>query len=418
MIQKTKQAFLNFYNTKRKIALGAIGGVVLLITAGVILLFSFRTPAPPEDLRATTRSYEAINLTWVDSQRSDNYNIYRAEEAATGYEKVATTANRHYLDTGLDPETTYYYMITKVIGEKESEYSNSAHATTEGVGVVTGLKAGEVGHDYIKLEWDHFEGSEGYVVYRSDGRDRPYTRVRSTTQNYYFDSDLERRKPYYYVVTQIIDGEETEYSTQLEVATRDWACGTAVEYDGNFYRTVELGGRCWFAENLNYETQTGSWCYGDQEVNCDRFGRLYEWETAMSGSITESARGICPEGWYIPTDEDFKILEREVGMERVESNDSGWRGEELKIGDKLKDTSKCSEVDEDFCGSSNVDILLGGSRSSAGAFRYMGTHAFLWTSTITNDAAWRRLFSLDNPGVHRDTGTLKNAFFVRCIQEN
>ncbi len=417
MIQKITHFFINFYNTKRNVALGIAGGVVLLIVTGVVLFFVLKLPDPPEDLRATVRSHEAINLTWIDPQKSDGYNIYRSEELATDYEKVATTANRHYLDTGLNPETTYYYMIKKLVGEKESEYSKAVHATTERAGAVTGLRAGEVGHDYIKLEWDAFEGSEGYVVYRSDGRDRPYTRIRSTTNNYYFDSDLERRKPYYYVVTQIIGGEETEYSTQLEVATSDWTCGTAIEYDEEFYRTVELNGRCWFAENLNYETETGSWCYAEEESSCDRYGRLYDWETAMNGSVTERARGLCPEGWYIPTDEEFKLLERGLGMDRMDSNDSEWRGEGLKIGDKLKSANECSETDENFCGSSNFDVLLGGSRSGAGAFRYMGTHAFLWTSTLANDVAWRRLFSLDNSGVHRDTATLQNAFFVRCIQE-
>ncbi len=416
MIQKISHFFVNFYNTKRSIAFGVMGGFVLLIITGVVLFFVFKLPDSPEDLRATVRSYEAINLTWIDSQRSDGYNIYRAEEAATGYEKVATTTNRHYLDPGLDPETTYYYMITKVVGEKESEYSNAVHATTERVGTVTGLKAGEVGHDYIKLEWDGFKGSEGYVVYRSDGRDRPYTRIRSTTNNYYFDSDLERRKPYYYVVTQIINGEETEYSTQLEAATSDWTCGIAMEYDEKFYRTVELNGRCWFAENLNYETPTGSWCYGGEESNCERYGRIYDWETAMNGIVTEKAQGVCPEGWYVPTDGEFKLLERGLGMERMESGDSEWRGEELKIGDKLKNASECSEADKDFCGSSNFDVLLGGSRTGAGAFRYAGTHAFLWTSTLVNDVAWRRLFSLDSSGVHRDTALLQNAFFVRCIK--
>ncbi len=417
MVQKITNFFINFYNTKRKLSIGILIGFAVLIVAGIVLFFVFKLPEPPEDLRATVRSYDAINLTWIDSQRSDGYNVYRSEELGTEYEKIVATSNRHYLDTGLNPETTYYYMVTKIVGEKESLYSGVVHATTEGVGTVTGLKAGEVGHDYIKLEWDGFEGSEGYAVYRSEGRDRPYTRIRSTTNNYYFDSDLERNKPYYYVVTQIVDGQETEYSTQLEVATRDWTCGTAVNYDGRSYKTMEIGGRCWFAENLNYETQEGSWCYGELESNCDRYGRLYDWETAMDGKREEKSQGVCPEGWYIPTDEELKIIERELGMGRLDSNDSDWRGQEVNVGDMMKSTGECSRRGESFCGVSRFDILLGGSRSSAGAFRYFETHAFLWTSTLVNDSAWRRLFSVDNPGVHRDTATLQNGFFVRCIKE-
>ncbi len=417
MIQKITNFFINFYNTKRKVFFGTVIGIAVLIIGGIVFSFLLRLPDPPEDLRVTVRSYDTVNLTWIDPHRSDGYNVYRSKELEADYERVATTSNRHYLDTELDPETTYYYRITKIVGEKESLYSSEVHATTESVGTVSGLKAGEVGHDYIKLEWDGFDRSEGYTVYRSEGRDRPYIQIRSTNNNYYFDSDLERNTPYYYVVTQIIDGEESEYSTQLEVATRDWTCGTAINYDGNFYRTVEIGGRCWFAENLDYETETGSWCYGEEASNCDRYGMLYNFETAMGGSSEEKAQGICPEGWYIPTDEEFKIMERSLGMGRLDSNDSGWRGGELNVGDKMKSANNCSERGENFCGSSRFDVLLGGTRSSAGAFRYFETHSFLWTSTVANDVVWKRLFSANNSGVRRDMASPQNGYYVRCIQE-
>ncbi len=416
-MSNVKDFFVNFYNTKRKIAIAIISTIITLIIGGVIVFFVFlKLPAPPEDLRATVRSYDSIRLTWIDQGRSDGYNIYRAEESATEYEMVGTTANRHFIDSDLDPETTYYYRVTKIHNDKESNYSMDVHATTGAVGVVENLRAGEIGHDYIQLVWDGYQRGEGFIVYRTERLDRPYARIDTTTNEYYFDSGLENNAVYYYVVTQMIDGRESEYSSQLVTATRDWSCGTAVNYDGKFYSTLQIGEQCWFRENLNYEVDGGSWCYNDEERNCDNYGRLYLWETAMAGSTEEGSQGVCPEGWRIPTDEDFKVLERELGMTRIESNETEWRGQEMKVGDRMKVPSSCREVGQSFCGNSSMNIVLGGSRSSAGAFRYIGTHSFLWTSTLSIGDAYRRLFALENEGVHRDRANIENAFYVRCIK--
>ncbi len=415
---KVKDFFINFYNTKRKLFVGIVVGLTTLIIFGVIVFFLFlKLPTPPRDLMATVRSYESIRLTWIDQQKSDGYNIYRSQESAMDYERVASTANRHFLDEELDPETTYYYRVTKIQKGKESNYSMEIHATTSSVGVVENLRSGEVGHDHIQLVWDGFRGSEGYTVYRTDRRDRPYERIDTTTNEYYFDSGLENNTPYYYVVTQMIEGRESEYSSQLLTATRDWTCGTSISYDGKFYATIQIGEQCWFRENLNYEVEGGSWCYNNEEKNCDDYGRIYSWEVAMVNSLEEGAQGICPQGWYIPTDEDFKTLEREIGMTRVESNESEWRGQEMKIGDRLKVPSSCKEAGQDFCGSSSMNITLGGSRSSAGAFRYLGTHSFLWTSTLSVGDAYRRLLALENEGIHREKTSTENGFYVRCIKK-
>jgi uncharacterized protein (TIGR02145 family) len=415
-MSKVKDFFVNFYNTKRKIAIGIIIFLAVLLVGGVVLYFVLRPPAPPEDLRATVRSYEAINLTWIDPQRADGYRIFRSQETGTDYEEIAVTANRHYLDDELEPETTYYYRITKIVGSKESNYTPDVHATTEGVGTVSNLRAQEVGHDYIHLVWDGYRESEGYVIYRTEDPDRPYMEIDTTTNEYYFDSDLENNKAYYYVVTQVVNGEESEYSRRLLTATRDWSCGTAINYDDKFYGTIQIGNQCWFKENLNYETEEGSWCYDNEDRNCNSHGRLYSWETAMNRALEERAQGICPEGWHIPSDDDFKELERHLGMSRVQANASDWRGQEINIGDIMKVPSSCSQVGEDFCGNSGFNIVMGGSRSSAGAFRYMGTHSFFWTSTLAGENVFRRLLGIDNSGVHRDTASKQNGFFVRCIK--
>ncbi|MCQ2106920.1 MAG: hypothetical protein MJZ26_14150 [Fibrobacter sp.] len=99
---------------------------------------------------------------------------------------------------------------------------------------------------------------------------------------------------------------------------------STVEYDGYSYKTVGIGTQLWMAENLR--TTTGidsSWCFNDEPENCETYGRLYTWATAMGidekyqtqsalkdGVISDTSynRGICPKGWHIPSDDEWQTL--------------------------------------------------------------------------------------------------------------
>jgi len=86
--------------------------------------------------------------------------------------------------------------------------------------------------------------------------------------------------------------------------------------DGKIYKFKKIGVQTWMAENLNYPA-TGSKCYDDNETNCDRYGRLYNWTTAMNIASTYSSslylgswkhKGRCPDGWHIPSDTEWETL--------------------------------------------------------------------------------------------------------------
>ena len=106
--------------------------------------------------------------------------------------------------------------------------------------------------------------------------------------------------------------------------------GTLVDSrDEQTYKTVQIGDQVWMAENLNYASE-GSACFNDTASYCELFGRLYYWSTAMDSAGTWSdhgkgcgynktctptypVRGICPDGWHLPSAEEFNKLIDAVG---------------------------------------------------------------------------------------------------------
>jgi uncharacterized protein (TIGR02145 family) len=111
---------------------------------------------------------------------------------------------------------------------------------------------------------------------------------------------------------------------------------------GKTYRTVQIGGQRWMAENLNYDAK-GSKCYDNGPANCDKYGRLYDWATALAlpdscnrvrcaSQIGAKRRGICPSSWHIPSSDEYSTLIDYVGKL---CNFGTW----LCAGTKLKATS-------------------------------------------------------------------------------
>jgi uncharacterized protein (TIGR02145 family) len=123
------------------------------------------------------------------------------------------------------------------------------------------------------------------------------------------------------------------------------------DIDGNCYETIQIGEQLWMAENLKVThyndgseipniTNNGEWnglssgAYGDYDnnpPNSETYGRLYNWYTV------DDDRGVCPEGWHVPSDEEIKQLEMYLGMSAEEANGTGDRG--TNEGSKLAGNS-------------------------------------------------------------------------------
>ena len=146
--------------------------------------------------------------------------------------------------------------------------------------------------------------------------------------------------------------------------------------DGQVYRTVKIGYQWWMAENLNYETE-GSYCYNDSAEYCAKYGRLYTQDAVKNkGCATQLCRGICPEGWYLPNDDDFAVMRDVVNS--------------YLLTYKLKSTYGWYN---DLNGTDDYGFtaLPAGFRDENGAYDEIGKRAIFWR---LNEYAVFRVFNL------------------------
>jgi len=167
--------------------------------------------------------------------------------------------------------------------------------------------------------------------------------------------------------------------------------------DNQVYYFVRIGEQIWMAENLNYITAYGSWCYDDNEDNCRTYGRLYNWETAKQ---------VCPDGWHLPTDEEWEELERQL--------------ESPNEGGKLKEAglSHWRAPNEGATNRSDFSALPGGYLYSDGTFNNIGLYGNWWSSTELNaSSAWHRSLNYNSAVIFRGNANKSYGFSVRCIKD-
>ena len=130
--------------------------------------------------------------------------------------------------------------------------------------------------------------------------------------------------------------------------------------DGQSYDVVKIGDLTWMAENLNFET-VGSFCPEGDSRNCKRLGRLYSWA---------EARSVCPDGWRLPTKEDFESLVVATSMVAAQSR----AGAALKSSDGWFKKGNGSDA-------LGFRALPAGYRGADGKFDGIGGYAYFWSAT-------------------------------------
>ena len=213
------------------------------------------------------------------------------------------------------------------------------------------------------------------------------------------------------------------------------SCGLPLTYQGYEYATVEIDGRCWFAENLRSEKYANSesipsgldaeaWTstsegalatYGetsqcteyapgfdacDSSQSLQAYGRLYNWY-----AVTD-LRELCPTGWHVPTDLEWSEFIDEGGFEFA--------------SDELKSTYGWEEGNG--TNSSGFNGLPAGTRFSDGVFEFAGRFSGWWSSSQKEESdagenAWARFLNSTGDNVIRDYRSTNDGWSVRCVQD-
>ena len=211
-------------------------------------------------------------------------------------------------------------------------------------------------------------------------------------------------------------------------------------FDGHSYSVIQMGLDCWFTENLRtteyadgtpipHVADAQTWTeqlngartlYDDDEANVALYGRLYNW------FAVEDARGLCPAGWHVSTDDDWVTLELTVGMHPDDAYEVGsFRGVAAEVGVALKATSGWP------AGGNGTDEIgfagaPGGVRNGepfdfgGGNYAGEGELGFWWSSTATAPlgSALNRVLSATNPGVNRSAIQNQFGMSVRCVLDH
>jgi uncharacterized protein (TIGR02145 family) len=177
----------------------------------------------------------------------------------------------------------------------------------------------------------------------------------------------------------------------------------SVTHGEQTYKTVVIGRQTWMAENLNYEAE-GSKCYDDDPSNCTKYGRLYDWETAMTA---------CPSGWHLPSQAEWNTLSSYV---KAASNCSNCDAAKLKATSGWISYNSTDEY--------GFSALPGGGASySDGIFFFYnaGLTSYMWVLTTCeqNTCVYAKYMNHINTSVGEHTAGYRNLLFsVRCLLDS
>lgn len=175
--------------------------------------------------------------------------------------------------------------------------------------------------------------------------------------------------------------------------------------DGQAYRFRQIGSQVWMTVNLNFAS-AGSWCYDNDLANCAVYGRLYNWNTALTAA---------PQGWHLPSRTEWQTLFSYLG------------GQDL-AGDKMKEAGYAHwqyfNYNDNRNGvatnSSRFTALPGGYYNDDGKFYAITQIGHFWSSTLMYPQfAWACLVQKSNPIVTTwDSGRWTGVgYSIRCIRD-
>ena len=236
------------------------------------------------------------------------------------------------------------------------------------------------------------------------------------------------------------------YSDSVSVTV----AGEVTDIDGNTYKTIQIGDQVWMAENLRVThfpdgsaiplaEHDSSWAYigtdmaycwydNDSAAYAAQYGAIYNWEAAMqnnasSDAIPSGVQGVCPDGWHLPSDQEWQLLEQTIGISAEEAALENWNGtnEGAKLAFQSYLWKKGALTSDEAFGTSGFNALPAGDRTwdDESIFFGIGLYGTWWSSTYFSnkkDNIWTRYIQFDRKDIRRG-GTWKwNGNSVRCVK--
>ena len=226
----------------------------------------------------------------------------------------------------------------------------------------------------------------------------------------------------YYVRAYAKNSEGTGYGNELSFSTSSFETSSVTDVDGNTYETIRIGGQWWMAENLkvtHYRNgdqilhtpdstewttlSEGSYCIynNDQEIS-GIYGALYNWYAV------DDSRNIAPDGWHVPSSDDWTTLISTLGGEYVAG------GKMKEVGTEHWAENHKASNESGFTG------LPGGYRGYSASYRNLGGSAYFWSSTSSSSyrAFYLRLnYYNDDIYFSSNNGDFRIGYSIRCVKD-
>ena len=202
--------------------------------------------------------------------------------------------------------------------------------------------------------------------------------------------------------------------------------GTVTDMDGNTYKTVKINEQWWMCENRRTTlsndgtalpffaiNDTLGWQAGPgyKTIADSLYGQLYNYQAILD------PKGIAPDGWHIATDEDWKKLERSIGMDSSETELMAWRGQD-EVNDILPQNSNNWPTASVHFGNNKYALSInpGGVVLYNGMVSASSLEAYFWTATHNPQQAIYRSISYQRTQIFRQYADMRYGMSVRCVK--
>lgn len=285
-------------------------------------------------------------------------------------------------------------------------------------------------------DWMGYEGTDnfGFTALRSGYRDCTSGNINSNDgSEYWWTSRGYTNGAYNFFVKNIghelfSSGLSKSYGLSVRCVKNN-DCGTITDYDGNVYQTIIIGNQCWMMKNLNttHDAEGNNitrLCYNNELDSCAIHGGFYTWNTLMNGAESSETnpsevQGICPNGWHVPSDDEWKQLEMQLGMSQAQADlTNQWRG--TTEGGKLKKTGtdywnipNTGATNETFF----TTLGSGYYNNNTLNFHNIKVNAFFWTSTeSTTDESIFRALGYNQSSISSVSWDKERGLSLRCVK--